>query len=112
MTRLTAFLAIAGLLVFTGAVAAGGLPAHYPESFQQTGAIDRIDLAAGEIVVGDQLYRITTGTAVHTLRSSVSSTGALTIRMLVGLESTRQLSGAPLVTDIWELPDTFFSSQQ
>ncbi|KAF0193004.1 MAG: hypothetical protein FD165_107 [Gammaproteobacteria bacterium] len=107
MTILKAFLAIAGLVVFSGVAMAGSLPVYYPESFQSTGTVDRLDLSAGEVVIGDRLYRITTGTAVHTLRSNVSSTGALATGMLVGLDSIRDIPGAPFVTNIWELPDTF-----
>jgi hypothetical protein len=97
--------------MMVGSALAGNLPAYYPESFQSTGTLDRVDMAAGEIVIGDKMYRISTTTPVHTLNSNASSIGALTAGTLVGLNAVGDATGARVLMDLWELPDSYSAGQ-
>ena len=93
---------VLGLTLF-GVVHAGKLPGYYPENFQGTGVIDRIDFGSGEIVVNDSLLALSETATVNSLSKEGDSLGRLGKGVRIGYRYDN-IDGLKVITTIWLLP--------
>ena len=85
--------------------AADNLPKYYPDHFDRGGVIDRVDVGAGQIVINDMLYTLSSDTAVHTPATRFATPGDLRPGMTIGVRIARNLPGMRPVAEIWVLSD-------
>ena len=83
----------------------------YPTTFSDAGNIDRVDVAAGEIVIDDTLLLLPAKATVHRPSSSFSSSRDLRKGMKVGFSSNK-INGKNTITEIWILPGNWGLSEQ
>ena len=83
----------------------------YPTTFSETGNIDRVDAAAGEIVIDDTLISLPSTAKVHRPAKKFSYSRDLKEGMKVGFSSNK-VNGKTVITEIWVLPGNWGFSEQ
>lgn len=97
-------------LTLFGAAHAGKLPTYYPEHFQGSGIIDRIDFGSGEIVVNDSLLALSDTATLNSLSKEGDSLGRLHKGVRIGYRYDN-IDGLKLITTIWLLPSNYGQSR-
>ncbi len=82
----------------------------YPTTFANTGHIDRIDAAAGEIVINDTLISLPSSATVHRPSRKFSSSRDLKKGMKVGYSSHTE-NGKKTISELWLLPKNWGLSE-
>lgn len=98
------------LMLVSLSVPATTLPEYYPETFQTRGVIDRINIKSGEIVVNDNLARLSNNAKVHNLNTEFSTVQTLRKGMKIGFVMN-SINGKRFVTEIWVLPNNYSSGR-
>ncbi len=97
----TGFLLIA--LWHSSAGAASGLPDYYPGAFAQWGVITNIDVATGQVVIGDLPVQVDPGARIYTTNTRHETLHGLRIGMRVAYgPGGARTPGA--ITELWVLP--------
>lgn len=69
----------------------------------ENGKIERLDLNAGEVVIDDTLFKVSTSVAVYTNRGFQTTADSLKKGMRVAFNVTEDGTGARFVSAIWIL---------
>jgi hypothetical protein len=82
------------------------LPSHYPDAFQRTGTVDRVDFVSRQIVIGDSKFVLAQDAVLHSLSSQNDSLGRLIQGTMVGVRYS-QHGRARVAEELWLLPSTY-----